>query len=185
MGDFATAMKVILAHEGGWNPGTNDPGGPTNRGISLHWLRTVDPQADVRTIRNLTMAKTLDIYKRYRWDPWPYAQIVDERVCTKVFDMAVNMGPPCFHPTDPPWGHILLQRALNDCHEGAVKVDGQFGPKTLDAINSTESLQLLGKLISEQSVRHREIAAARPDLRVWLPGWLARSAWPLGHEEAA
>lgn len=185
MADFTTAINIILKHEGGWANNPNDPGGATNWGISLRWLKTVQPDADISTIRGMPQTKAIDLYRRYFWDPWPYGLIMNQQVATKVLDMAVNMGPPSFRPTDRPWAHIILQRAVNDCNGNDVVEDGIFGPQTLEAINRANSLQLLGKLISEQSDYYRRIAEQNPKLKGFLPGWLARAAWPLGTVEAA
>ena len=185
MGDFMTAMLHTLGDEGGWANNPNDLGKATNHGISLRWLRTVMPEADENTIRHMTTEGAISLYRRHFWEPYPYYQIVDQKVCTKVFNTAVNMGPPSFNKTDPPWAHIILQRALRACGALDVVEDGIFGPKTLDAVNRVQALQLLGKYVAAQSDRYREIARNNPSQAGFLPTWLARARWPLGNDQGA
>ena len=40
MGCFSKAITVILKHEGGFSNHSSDPGGATNYGISLRWLKS-------------------------------------------------------------------------------------------------------------------------------------------------
>lgn len=176
MSDFQTAVKVVLANEGGWVNDSADPGGATNYGISLRWLRTVQPGADEQTIRHLTVEQAAGLYRRYWWEANGYGLIVDQRCATKIFDTAVNVGA-----TE---AHRLVQKALCDCGVD-VEVDGIFGPQTLEAVNAVDSLRFLGKLVSEQADFYTRLALSKPELGKFLPNWLHRASWPLGHDQAA
>ena len=39
MSDFNDAIPTVLRHEGGFENDVNDPGGATNFGVSLRWLK--------------------------------------------------------------------------------------------------------------------------------------------------
>ena len=174
--DFDTAVDVVLRHEGGWVNDPADPGGATNYGISLRWLKTITPDADESTIRNMHVEYARDLYRRYWWEPNNYSAIVDQNTATKIFDMAVNMGAA--------QAHRLTQRALLACGHH-VAVDGFLGPQSMSAINQCATTQLLGKLVAVQSDFYRLIAAQHPSQEKFLPGWLHRAAWPLGAQGAA
>lgn len=76
----------------------------------------------------------------------------------------------------PANAHGCLQRALNRL--GAeLTVDGAFGPKTLKDANAAEPEALLEALCEELADYYRKLAAARPTLAEFLPGWLKRAAW--------
>lgn len=108
MTNFDIAIPVILKHEGGLVNNPNDPGGVTNYGISLRWALDQmrksgvtefdvdgDGDLDATDIIKLPEVRAIDLYRRYFWDK-RYDQL-SPAVATKVFDMAVNMGPVRAH----------------------------------------------------------------------------------------
>src|SRR5207237_2697270 len=127
MATFGKAIGTVLEHEGGYTFDPNDPGGETKWGIS----RKAYPSLD---IKNLTLEQAKAIYKR---DYWIYGRIQDQDVATKIFDMAVNLGPPA--------AHRLLQTALLALGE-TVAVDGVFGLRTLEASKRVITELLLQEL---------------------------------------
>ncbi len=118
----------ILAREGGFVNDPDDPGGPTNHGVTLGTLErlgldvTGDGRVDIADVRNLTREQARDIfiqhyYRRPRIDELPDA------VSASVFDMYVNAGNNAVK---------ILQRLLVDMGH-AVTVDGAVGPQTIGA----------------------------------------------------
>ena len=87
----------------------------------------------------------------------------DQAVATKLFDMAVNMGPG---------KAIKLAQA-----SAGVPDDGIFGPKTFRALNVTgDAVQpLLTSICSTQVGFYRGIVMARPKSQKFLAGWLVRA----------
>lgn len=169
--DFETAVRVVLRHEGGLANHAADPGGITKYGISLRWFKSILADANEDDITNMTHAQAKALYRRYWWNEYGFERFSDQDTATKVFDMAVNMGA---HQAVR-----LLQRALCNCgHQ--VDVDGILGPKTIEAANSVQRLQLLSKLVGEQSDFYRALAQRKPEMQCFLAGWLARAVWPLG-----
>jgi len=71
-------------------------------------------------------------------DSWlKFDGIADQRVASKVFDICVNLGLSS--------GVKLLQRTVN--LSGAhLRVDGIFGPRTLEATNACDPTMLLNTL---------------------------------------
>lgn len=180
MSRFETAIPVVLAHEGGWADHPSDPGGATKYGISLRFLRSHgldmdgDGDVDAQDVRGLTPAQASALYREHFWDRHGYGAIVDSQVATKVFDMAVNLGPKR--------AHRLTQHALRACGE-AVEVDGVFGPKTLAAVNDCEARELLLELAHQQSTYYSTLIEMHPRFEVFRQGWKRRAAFPFGAGE--
>ena len=159
--DFDRAVAVVLQHEGGLVDDPDDPGGITNHGISLRFLRRVRPGARPEDIRNLTRDEAIELYRRHFWHRYGYASLRDQAVATKVFDLSVNMGPR--------GAHVCLQRALRATGE-RVSEDGVLGPKTRAAVHRAAPGELLSALRSEAAGTYRN--RRRPK---YITGWLNRA----------
>ena len=179
MSAFDPALTYLLAREGGLEEQASDPGGISNRGISLRFLKAV-PQERLRlygvpvyvtadTIRELTREQISALYKGEFWDHAAFAQINNQDVCNFVFDMAVNMGiSPAIK---------CLQRALWATRNIRADLvdDGILGGNTLKNANWATPLYLLAAMRSERGGEYRLIAQANPGEKVDLDGWLNRS----------
>lgn len=174
---FDQSIKVILKHEGGLVNNPNDPGGITVYGISLRFLQahnidiTGDGHVDADDIKALLKdpAKAIKIYHDQIWDDGKYDRFDNYWVCTKIFDMDVNMGQK------QAW--ILAQRAANVCGCGLAE-DGSLGPKSLAAINALDPVQFIGALQTAQKQFYYDLVQRKPKLSEFLEGWLKRSCWP-------
>lgn len=131
MSPYDYAIGFVLAHEGGFVDHPDDPGGATNRGISLRFLRTQHPDAadidgdgdiDADDIRLLTEDDARDLYRSRFWDALRLDDLPGA-VAAAVFDTAVNCGP----------GRAVrfLQAACNGLSDHLqLTEDGALGPKT-------------------------------------------------------
>lgn len=181
---FLSAVAVVLAHEGGFIHDAADPGGATNFGVSLRFSLAElakdgdgdgfldgdfdhDGDVDVGDIRAMSKEDAAEVYRRHWWDRYGYAQIVDDALATKIFDLAVNMGPI--------QAHKCLQRAVRACWFPLAAEDGVLGPKTLSSVNAAEPRSLLAALKSEAAGFYRELAARKPALEKFSKGWLNRA----------
>lgn len=171
MSSFDSALSVVLAHEGGWVNHPTDPGGETNYGISMRFLREhgIQPQ-DIGLkdyapgcLRGLTRDAAADLYWRFFWDSLELGEVTDQLSATKLFDAAVNMG--CVQAVK------LAQRAVG------VTVDGVLGPVTRHAIGSMPGRVFVGAMSAEMLRFYEVLAAQKPSLAVFLPGWRARASW--------
>lgn len=113
------------------------------------------------------------ILEREYWEKPKLAQIENQDVANKVFDMAVNMGVG--------QAAIYAQRAVNHLHQigqlpASVKEDGALGPKSFEAINAANPVRLITVLREISESHYRHLAAVNPKQLPNLPGWLRRAA---------
>lgn len=174
--DFEKAVAYVLKHEGGLANHPKDPGGITNHGISLRFLRKLgslalgdvdgDGDIDPDDIRKMTKEDAKKIYRSQWWDRYLYVEL-RQRTATKVFDHAVNLGPFV--------AHGILQEALNDVGQ-SVEVDGRMGPFTRGALNRAPEGPLIEAYKALLEARYRALVRLRPeDFSDFLTGWVRRA----------
>ncbi len=170
---FARAVDIVLHHEGGFADKKGDRGGPTHFGISLRFLEILpdgdinkDGLIDYRDIESLTRDQAIDFYWREFWNKYQYSKFNDWYLATKVFDLAVNMGPN--------QAHRLLQQALLALGNKVV-IDGKLGSITFRAANNANRDALLAALRSEAAGFYRLVARLNAGQEKFLFGWLNRA----------
>ena len=168
MSIFELALQMVLFHEGtSFVDDPNDSGGATRYGISLRFYRSkIQSDATPDTIRNLTVNDAADIYHKYFWERAPFNEIVDQNLCNRAFDLAVNIGI----------AHAIgcLQKAVNGCIGSHLVIDGMLGEKTLEAVNSIAVENLYHQLITQATHYYQEIVANHPQDAKFIDGWLNR-----------
>lgn len=159
MSDAFTAImqRVTLPSEGGLSDDPRDPGGLTNRGLTLPDLRRFSRGATAADLRALTEAETMGVYLSLYWLPVQGASLSPPIACM-VFDHGVNAGIGD--------SARILQRIVN------VEPDGWIGPLTLAAVTSANTLALVAQLRSAQEADYR----SKGDATAFLDGWLVRLA---------
>lgn len=179
MASFEKAIPIILKHEGGFVNHSSDPGGATNYGISLRFLRGLpiidadlngDGNVDIEDIKNMTAEQAIKLYKKYFWDTNKYQNINDDTIATKIFDMTVNMGAKR--------SHMITQTALNKCFGMKLTVDGILGPATISVINAIEDDNeqiVLTTICQEQFAFYLRLVEQKPELKVFINGWKRRA----------
>ncbi len=160
---FDAALELILTHEGGWSDDPFDPGGATNKGITLavyareiHREITADTIAELKAgLRRIPDSLVRRIYLERYWRP---ARSSDLPAPIALFhvDTAVNMGVGT--------AARLLQEALG------VTVDGEIGPETLAACRAADLPSTLARYADLRRRRYRALS------HFWRfgRGWLAR-----------
>lgn len=174
-GRFQSCITAILEHEGGLTKDKRDPGGTTNWGVSLRYLKSMgldlnsDGVINEQDIIGLHKDGAESIYRKYWWDAYNYSAFNEILVVEKVFDLAVNMGSMA--------AHKLLQEAINRVKFPDIKVDGILGGITFGAANSINPLLLRQHLRECAKNRYLQILEANPDMEWARNGWLTRAKW--------
>ena len=115
----------LLRLEGGYVNDPDDPGGPTNFGVTQATLaswRGHPVSAD--DVRSMDISEARNIYKR-RYYQRPKIDQLPEPLQPSVFDMNVNAGGNSIK---------ILQRTLREFGKD-VSVDGALGPQSIGAVN--------------------------------------------------
>lgn len=162
----ATALKLVLAHEGGYVNNPRDPGGPTNKGITqvVYDGYRVAKGLKPKSVRAITMAEVHAIYGTQYFDPIRYDRL-PPGVGYAVADYAINSG--CGRAVKD------LQRTLN-AMGAKLKIDSALGMATLKAIEEAASAGEAEALII--ALCERRLAFMR-SLRTWKTfgkGWTRR-----------
>lgn len=157
---FQKAALHVLQLEGDYSNDPYDYGGETKYGIAKKYYPDLD-------IKNLTLEQALQIYKRDYWDVFWGDRIQSQEICTKMLDIALNMGPSR--------AIRFLQDALNHVDKLSLAVDGIMGPETLRAVNSSKRLELVLKVLNcLQFERYHEIVHRDPSQVRFFNGWMRR-----------
>lgn len=168
MRQFDDYFKVILEHEGGFVNHTSDPGGQTNYGISLLFLKGLvladgdidhNGNIDGDDIRALTVNDSKKLYQKFFWDPLHLETLVNEELKLHLFDHGVNAGTKT--------AVKLLQRILG------LTDDGSLGPITIKAANSYIG-NIIEKYKEARQGYYLAIIAKNPKLIVFQKGWFNR-----------
>lgn len=165
MSKFDPAISYLLPNEGGWTNDPNDHGGCTNFGLTLADC-LLFPEFGIHSCEDLRHISMDIVRKIYYATYWHYGNVADQRVATKIFDTAVNVGVGM--------GAKIAQRAVNQCGVSCA-VDGQWGPKTETAINSAAPDKLLPSLVANLKAYYRKIVDNNPSQAKFLNGWLDRA----------
>ena len=164
MGCFEKAHTFVARMEGGFVDDPADPGGTTNYGVSLRFLKTQglevgdidgDGDIDADDIRALTPERAAGVLRRSFWDVFPLDNVPDP-LALAVYDTAVNMGVG--------QAKRLTQKALS------VDADGRWGPLTWAAIKAcTETVALA--LVECRRARYAALVRNNPALGKFSRGW--------------
>ena len=177
MADFMMAHRFAGKWEGGLVDHPSDPGGITNYGISLRWLRSEgldvgdidgDGDIDADDIRALTPALAAALFKSKFWDAYRLGEL-PQLTATCHYDCAVNTGPR--------QATLLTQRACNSLvgpYGSKLLVDGLFGPKTRAFLTTNATPKLAETMIALREDFYRDLVARKPKLAVFEKGWLNR-----------
>lgn len=153
--NYAKCLAQVLKYEGGYVDHPQDPGGPTNKGITQAvydaWRkRNQQPTQSVRYINDTEVGA---IYRQEYWDKIS-GDDLPSGIDFAVFDYAVNSGVSRAAKT--------LQSVVG------VTQDGQIGPQTIQATQAYVAMAVTNKRL-----------AFMQSLSIWSTfgkGWSARIA---------
>lgn len=154
--NFNESLRLVLLHEGGYVNLKADPGGPTNKGVTLATFRRyVNPKGTIADLKNISKDQIAKVYHDHYWDA-VRADDLPDGVDYAVFDFAVNSGP----------GRAAeyLQAVV-----GAT-VDGDIGPKTLKAVRALPADQVIKNLCGDRM----EFLQGLKTWKTFGKGWKSR-----------
>lgn len=156
----------ILSFEGGYVNDPHDPGGATNRGVTIATWRQVgydkdgDGDIDVADLKLITPADAVNrVMKPHFWDRWQADKIKSQSVANLVVDWVWASGKH---------GITGVQKLLG------VKVDGIVGEKTLAALNAQDPRALFDHIHRARARFIEDVIARRPTSAKYRTGWLRR-----------
>ena len=130
--NFERSLKLVLKHEGGFVNHPSDPGGATNKGITIAtYRRYVKKNGTVADLKAISDAQVAFVYRKQYWDA-VRAGDLPSGVDYAVFDFGVNSGPSR--------AIKFLQRVVG------VEQDGLIGPATLRAVNELSAASIIEEL---------------------------------------
>jgi len=171
MARFDAFLPILLKYEGGFVNDPIDPGGATNKGVTLATFQKcatqclgIDPTLE--NLKVLTDAQAGKIYKALYWDKINGDDIALQELANIVCDFHVNAGG---------YAAKLLQKVLNDL--GAtppLAVDEDIGAKTMAALKTADQKAIYRRYKQGRIDYYRDLVAKRPALGKFLKGWLNR-----------
>ena len=158
---FREALPFVLRWEGGYVHHPDDPGGATNKGITqrVYDAWRAGEGLGRRSVRLVDDDEVRAIYEAGYWLP-PHCGELRSRLDLVQFDTAVNMG---------------VARAVRFLQASVgCPVDGQFGPVTQGAAAECDLVSTIAAYCDAREGYYRTLAEKRPNLGVFLKGWLNR-----------
>lgn len=171
MASFDLFLPLLLKFEGGYVDDPDDPGGETNKGITMatfqdcaHELLGIDATSE--NLRALTDAQAGIIYKARYWDRMQADAISLQDLANIVCDFFVNAGTRATK---------MLQHVLNGMGANVVE-DGAIGPASLQALAALPQDQVYRQYKRERLEYYQTLGQKYPR---FLKGWLDRvNAFP-------
>lgn len=172
MADFNVFLPKLLRFEGGWVDDPADPGGATNKGITLATFASVArPLLEIEptreNLRQLSDDQAARIYRKLYWNKLNADEIGLQALAEIYVDFYVNAGANAVR---------LMQRCLNTTGAVApsIAVDGVHGNATRAALLDHEPTALYRRYRDGRIAYYHELAEKRPTLQRFLKGWLNR-----------
>lgn len=156
MADFKILVPFIKSWEGGYVNHPSDPGGHTNKGVTLDTFRQFFGKArTVADLKAMTDEQWLHIFKKGYWDRWKADEIESQSVANLLVDWVWASG---VHGINKP------QQLLG------VTADGIVGPKTLSALNSLRRDEAFQRIWN----RRKAFIEGLKNYNVFGNGWMNR-----------
>ena len=167
MASFDVFLPMLLRFEGGHVDDPTDPGGETNKGITMatlqqcaHELLGIEPTS--QNLRALTDAQAGIIYRTLYWEKMNGDSFPLQELANIVCDFYVNAGT---HAT------ALLQHVLNGMGAQVVE-DGAIGPASLQALSVVDPVAVYRQFKQGRIAYYQNLGQRFPQ---FLQGWLNRT----------
>jgi lysozyme family protein len=169
MAAFEAFLPTLLKLEGGFTDDTADPGGATNKGVTLKTFQTcaetlLGVAPTLQNLKELTDEQAGVIYKALYWDRINGDGISLQELANIVFDFFVNAGA---HATK------LLQKVLNEMGASLVE-DGVLGQASMQALGGADQREVYRRYKQGRIEYYKTLVQEHPLLSKFLHGWLNR-----------
>jgi len=155
--NFAQALGLTLRHEGGFVSHPKDPGGSTNKGVTLATFSLyLGRKASVDELKMISDTQLCEIYRKQYWDK-VRGDDLPGGLDFCVFDFAVNSGPG------------RAAKMLQDLV--GAEADGSIGHKTVAAVLEHVSRETLPKVIDQYQAKRLHYLQALPHWETFGKGW--------------
>ncbi len=167
MASFDIFLPILLRFEGGYVDDPTDPGGETNKGVTMttfqqcsHDLLGLEPSSD--NLKLLTDAQAGIIYRNLYWNKMRGDDFQLQELANIVCDFYVNAGTRATH---------FLQQILISM--GAVLIeDGSLGPASIAALNAVDQVAVYRQYKQRRLDYYQTLGQRFPQ---FLKGWLNRT----------
>jgi lysozyme family protein len=166
MASFDLFLPLLLRFEGGYVDDPTDPGGETNKGVTMatfrqcsHELLGIDPTSD--NLKALTDAQAGIIYRILYWDKMGGDSVQSQDLANIVCDFYVNAGTNAT---------AMLQRILNSMGAKVIP-DGWIGPASIQALNALNQTDVYRQYKRSRIHYYQTMSQRFPQ---FLSGWLSR-----------
>lgn len=164
MAKIENLLPFILKWEGGYVHHKSDKGGATNKGVTyktwIDYCKKKGKEASLTTLRKMTNAEWIEIFREHSWMPCNADGIMSQRVANILVDWSWMSGTRT--------AIKKVQRLLG------VTADGIVGVKTLAAINGHSEDALFGQIKEARKKYYQSIVKKDPTQQIFLKGWLQR-----------
>jgi len=167
MASFDLFLPMLLRFEGGYVDDPTDPGGETNKGVTMatfqrcsHQLLGIDPTS--QNLQSLTDAQAGIIYRSLYWEEINGDDFQLQDLANILCDFYVNAGT---HAT------VLLQRILNTMGAHLIE-DGGIGPASIQALASLDQVAVYRQYKQGRIESYQGLGQRFPQ---FLQGWLNRA----------
>jgi lysozyme family protein len=166
MASFDVFLPMVLRFEGGYVDDPTDPGGETNKGITMRTFQAssqrllgIDPTSD--NLKALTDAQAGIIYKALYWDQIQGDSFGLQDLANIVCDFYINAGT---HATK------LLQHVMNNLGANLVE-DGSIGAASLQTLAGLPQVEVYRQYKQGRVAYYQALGQRYPQ---FLNGWLNR-----------
>lgn len=168
MASFDLFLPILLRFEGCYVHDPSDPGGETNKGITMatfqqcsHELLGLDPTS--KNLRALTEHQAGIIYRALYWNKMSGDDFELQELANMVCDFYVNAGTRAI---------TLLQRIMNGMGAN-VEEDGRMKSAAIDALHGLPQSDVYRQYKQRRIAYYKRLGQKYPK---FLKGWLNRVA---------
>lgn len=162
MAECKIIVPFIKRAEGGHVNDPADRGGDTNKGITYAVWKTIFGDTYDRFIA-MSDADWMVIFKKLFWDAILGDQIKSQRIADAIVDWVWGSGK---HYPEADVQDILIHAFGKHITE-----DGNFGPATIEAINSVNEEELYNDIIAKHSWFFDQCVKSHPTDIKFINGW--------------